>query len=66
MPQASGTLEIIDIFNQVLNKKMQTDIALEKLATFHPYGKCNGYWFSEEGMLWINNSSNHKDDQQNC
>ncbi len=66
MPQASGTLEIIDIFNQVLNKKMQTDTALEKLAIFHPYGKCNGYWFSEEGMLWIDNSSNHKYDHQNC
>ncbi len=53
MPQSKGTIEIVDIFNHVLNKKLQTDIALEKLATFHPYGKCNGYWFSEEGMLWI-------------
>lgn len=54
MPQSEGTLEIIKIFHDVLNGKLQTEIGLEQLTAFHPFGKCNGYWFGEEGMKWIN------------
>jgi len=61
MPQSEGTTEIIDIFHKVLSGNMQAETALEKLATFQLYGKCNGYWFGEEGMVWIDNSSNQKD-----
>jgi O2-independent ubiquinone biosynthesis protein UbiV len=55
MPQSEGTSEIIEIFHSVLNGNLQGEIALEKLATFHSFGKCNGYWFGKEGMVWIDN-----------
>lgn len=55
MPQSEGMSEIIEIFHHVLNGNMQVETALEKLAPFHLFGKCNGYWFGEEGMAWINN-----------
>jgi len=61
MPQSEGTIEIIDIFHKVLNGDMQAETALKKLAEFQLYGKCNGYWFGEEGMVWIDNSSKQKD-----
>ncbi len=55
MPQSEGMPEIIEIFHHVLNGDVQAETALEKLEAFHQYGKCNGYWFGEEGMVWINN-----------
>jgi O2-independent ubiquinone biosynthesis protein UbiV len=55
MPQSEGMPEIIEIFHKVMNGSMQTEVALEKLDTFQLYGKCNGYWFGEEGMVWISN-----------
>ena len=56
MPQSEGMPEIIDIFHRVLNGNLQVETALEKLAPFHLNGKCNGYWFGEEGMIWIDDS----------
>lgn len=61
MPQSEGMPEIIEIFHKVLIGNMQAETALEKLAPFHLYGKCNGYWFGEEGMVWIDNPDKQKD-----
>ena len=61
MPQSEGMPEIIKIFHDVLYGNMQTKTALEKLAPFQLYGKCNGYWFGDEGMVWINNSNKQED-----
>jgi O2-independent ubiquinone biosynthesis protein UbiV len=61
MPQSEGMPEIIGIFHDVLNGNMQAENALEKLAAFQLYGKCNGYWFGEEGMSWVDNSNQQKD-----
>ncbi len=57
MPQSEGMPEIIEIFHKVLNGNLQAETALGKLAEFQQYGKCNGYWFGKEGMLWINNAN---------
>ncbi len=64
MPQSEGMSEIIEIFHSVLNGNMLVDTALEKLTVFHPFGKCNGYWFGEEGMVWIDNSTKQKENNQ--
>ncbi len=61
MPQSEGMTEIIDIFHKVLNGNMHAETALENLEAFQHYGKCNGYWFGEEGMVWINNSIEQKE-----
>ncbi len=61
MPQSEGMPEIIEIFHNVLNGNLQAETALEKLAAFQLYGKCNGYWFGEEGMVWISNSNKQKE-----
>ena len=59
MPQSKGTPEIIEIFHNILDGNIQTETAMEKLAAFHLYGKCNGYWFGEEGMGWISDPESH-------
>ena len=61
MPQSEGMQEIIKIFHDVLNGNMKSETALEKLAPFHLYGKCNGYWFGEEGMVWIDNPNKQEE-----
>ena len=60
MPQSEGTTEIIGIFHKVLTGNMHVETALEQLETFHTFGKCNGYWFGEEGMAWIDNPNKQK------
>ena len=65
MPQAEGTTEIIEIFQEVLTGRMQAKTALEKLQAFQSYGMCNGYWFGKEGMQWINKSITQKANKQN-
>jgi O2-independent ubiquinone biosynthesis protein UbiV len=64
MPQAEGTTEIIEIFHKTLTGSMQAETALEKLQAFQSYGMCNGYWFGEEGMKWINKSTKQKANNQ--
>lgn len=61
MPQSEGMSEIIEIFHKVLTGNMQVETALQQLAPFHSYGKCNGYWFGDEGMAWIDNPDKQKE-----
>ncbi|MBL1141478.1 MAG: U32 family peptidase [Proteobacteria bacterium] len=57
MPQAEGTIEIIDLFHKVMNGEIQPTVALEQMEIFHSFGKCNGYWFGDEGMVWIDKTN---------
>lgn len=49
-PQEQGMQEIINIIRNVLNGKLQSVTAIDKLTRYQPYGSCDGYWHGNAGM----------------
>ena len=53
MPQSQGTIEIVDIFHKVINGKLQAEAALAELQPHLLYESCNGYWYGQAGMAYV-------------
>ena len=51
-PQASGTIEIIEIFRRACDGDLERQAALEALQRHAPQGFCNGFWTGGAGMAW--------------
>ncbi len=49
-PQPHGMVDIIDVFDAVLNDGLDTDSAAMTLAAFASAGCCDGYWRGLPGM----------------
>ncbi|MFQ5937190.1 MAG: U32 family peptidase [Acidiferrobacterales bacterium] len=50
-PQRQGMLEIIDVFDALLNDGLDISKAATTLASFTSFGCCDGYWRGLPGMI---------------
>lgn len=53
MPQSQGTMEIVDIFHKVINRQLPAEAALAELQAHLLYESCNGYWYGQAGMAYV-------------
>ncbi len=51
-PQAQHNEKIIDLFSQVLTKKVASADALQQMTGLMPDEPCNGYWYGKPGLDW--------------
>ena len=49
-PQAEGTMQVLDIYDQVRRGLLGSDQARLQLAPLLPGEACNGYWYGQPGM----------------
>ena len=49
-PQAQHTLEIIDLFHDVMSGKANPADANQTLLPLMPELACNGYWYGKPGL----------------
>jgi collagenase-like PrtC family protease len=49
-PQATGTREVIRIFDQARRGALEAQAAREQLAPLMPGRPCNGYWYGDPGQ----------------
>jgi len=52
-PQASGTPEVLAIYDQTRRGVLDTETARERLAPLMTGDACNGYWYGQSGMLQV-------------
>lgn len=52
-PQASGTAQVLDIYDQARRGLLELDAARALLAPFMPGEACNGYWYGQTGMQQV-------------
>jgi collagenase-like PrtC family protease len=52
-PQASGTAQLLDIYDQARRGLLAPDEARALLAPSLPGPPCNGYWYGQSGMLQV-------------
>lgn len=53
-PQPDGTEEVVRTFRGAMDGEIETRAALRELARHAPYGLCNGHWYGQAGMEWVN------------
>lgn len=61
MPRSEGLAAIAGIFRRTLDGAMPPEAALQALENYQGYGFCNGYWYGQEGMAWINKTDRYTD-----
>lgn len=49
-PQASGSIDVIALFDAVRRGTLPAEIAQERLAPLMPAAGCDGYWFGRPGL----------------
>ncbi len=49
-PQSEHTTEIIRLFRDCMEQRINPDIALQKMERLMPEAACNGYWHGQPGM----------------
>ncbi|HEY8554634.1 MAG TPA: U32 family peptidase [Burkholderiales bacterium] len=55
-PQPEGTEEVVRTFRAAMAGEIGTRAALRALARHAPYGLCNGHWYGQAGMEWVNDN----------
>ncbi|MCG2585937.1 U32 family peptidase [Massilia sp. TS11] len=52
-PQAQGTLDVLAAFDAVRRQQTDTTLAAAALEAIAPDQLCNGYWYGEPGLDWV-------------
>ena len=58
-PQSQHTGRIIDMFQEVIQGRLDADVANAELLTLMPEKPCNGYWYGKPGLEQIAASPEH-------
>lgn len=52
-PAPSGTGEVLEVFRDALGTEGDRAAVAARLARRLPHGACNGHWFGQPGMHWV-------------